>query len=144
MKRMIVAAILLTLGCASAPPQQTNDDIQIEVIQELGDSRQAASQLLYLVLVSNISGQLMKVEGLTLEPIGAGDVRFKNGTLAAMTDLEPGEQGEFRLWADVQSDTGFYDREGPATVRLVVSYTIAGGETRVIREVYKVQRPSRR
>jgi hypothetical protein len=143
MKRIIAVVVLLALGCASAPPQQRNDDIQIEVIQELSDSRVAASQLLYLVLVSNISGQLMRVEGVSLEPIGSGDIRLRNASLVAQTDLEPGEQGEFRLWPEVESDTGFYDREGPATVRLVVSYSINGGETRVVRDVYKVQRPSR-
>lgn len=135
--RTLLIAALLASACASTPPVPANQDFQLEVLQGAGE---APPTYLYTILIANTSSEVMTVNAITVEPFGAGDVAFKNGNLTPQTTLEPGEQGEFRMWAEAFSSTGFHDREGPATLRVHISYTI-GGKTQGTSNVYKVQRP---
>jgi hypothetical protein len=136
--RRLLLVLLMVLGCSTNPSVPFEAaDLQIEVLQG-GD--EAPPTYLYTVLVSNVSGRVMVVNSISIEAIGSGDVRFKNGRLTPLTTLEPAQQGEFRLFVDVESDSGFFDREGPATLRVVVSYAIEGA-TKTRTDVIRVARP---
>ena len=123
MKRLLAfVLLLLILGCASGP-LPGDDEMLIDVLQ---GTDEAPPTYLYTVLVSNVSGKVMIVTSVSVEPSVGGDVRFRNAVLTLSTTLEPGQQGEFRLWATAESDSGFFDREGPPQLRVVVSYTLDG------------------
>jgi hypothetical protein len=140
MRRLLIVALLAIVGCATGgDPATAEEDMLVDVLQATDE---APPTYLYTVLVSNISGKLMRVNAVTVEPRQGGDIRFKNGNLTTLTDLEPGQQGEFRLWVDIESDSGYFDREGPPSLRVVVSFTI-DGQTRTKIETVRVQRAGR-
>lgn len=97
---VLISAFLLAEGCASTP--KTNEDSRLDVAAAVSSRRrEVTTNLLYTVRIRNVTERTLVIRRVEVEPIGGGRVR--PAYVSPAKELEPGEQADFQIWAELES-----------------------------------------
>jgi hypothetical protein len=115
---VILISIVVLNGCATA--SRTNEDSRLEVQAAMATRQRGPNTaFLYIVSIRNVSERTLFLRRVEVEPIGGGRVR--TAYAAPSRDIEPGEQIELSIWAELDPKETVLG-VGNALARIVVAF----------------------
>ncbi|MGA7615920.1 MAG: hypothetical protein WBX15_12155 [Thermoanaerobaculia bacterium] len=97
--RIAIAAVAVLLASCATGTHSTEDP-RLDVAASMRTStRRESTDFLYLVRVRNVSGHMLFIRRVDVEPIGGGQIRPAFATWSKQ--VEPGEEIALSIWAEL-------------------------------------------